>query len=99
MSRVISREALVSKLEKSYPKMNVRVTEDFFCAGDCNTGIWLCGEDDIVDKKGSQIFSYYNDSTKYKFGVINHLVRFLERNGWYPEWYDAGTIMLYPLGG
>lgn len=95
MDRVISRDRLKSSLERAYPKMNVRFTEDFFMHGGTENGIWLSGEDDITDRRGKQIFSYYNDGSMYKFGVINHLSNFLDRNGWYAEWYDAGTIMLY----
>lgn len=62
-------------------------------------GIWLCGEGGQLDRNNMRIFHYYNDDFEgahYTFGVRNHLHRWAERAGWFFEWYDAGTIMLYP---
>jgi hypothetical protein len=93
--RVLSREELIAKLTKAYPEMNCMLTEDFYSDSGNEGGIWLCGEDSILDRRGKELFSYYNDGSQYKFGVVNHLVNFLDRNGWFAEWYDAGTIMLW----
>jgi hypothetical protein len=30
------------------------------------------------------------------FGVQPKLNDFVEENGWYFEWYDAGTMMVWP---
>ncbi len=93
--KALNREELVSKLEGKYPDMNVMLTEDFFSLGGTELDIWLGGEDVFTNKSGDRLFKYYNDSAKYKFGVLKTLVSYLDKRGWYPEWYDAGTLMLY----
>ena len=57
-------------------------------------GIHLCGES-MEEYKGDTIYSYYSESAKYEFGVLNTWENELKKRGWYSQWYDAGTIMLY----
>ena len=84
---------MISKLEKAYPTMNCMLTEDF---NGSKGGIWLSAEDGITDRNGRLLFNYWTeDSRNYQLGVVNHLERFANRNGWYFEWNDAGTIMLW----
>lgn len=95
--RVLTREQLIEKLKKSYPSMSVMLTENF---DGTPGGIWLSGESGVVDRKGLPLFDYYSqdiygDRPSYIFGVRYHLHNFLERNGWYAEWNDPGTIMLW----
>jgi hypothetical protein len=89
-----SRHYMMQRLEKSYPGMFISMTEDF---NGSEGGIWLSGEDGIEDRNGNQIFNYYAESENYTFGVINHLDRWAERNGWYFEWNDPGTIMMWEI--
>ena len=91
----LSREELVLLLVGKFPELNCMLTEDFFGLGGTMNGIWLSGEDGITDKKGNVLFNYYNNGSTYKFGVINHFCEFIEKHGWYAEWYDAGTLMLW----
>lgn len=96
INKVISREKLIQKLEKAYPTMMLRDTEDF--DGE-KGGIWTSGEDAPLDKTNMPLFDYWNEDysgKKYIFGVRVHLHDFLERNGWFAQWHDAGTMMLYP---
>jgi hypothetical protein len=93
-NRVISRETLIQKLQKAYPQMNCKLTEDF--NGD-EGGVWLSGEDGIEDRNGLPIFDYYAESNLYVFGVIDHLHNFADRNGWLFEWYDCGTMMVWKI--
>lgn len=90
----MQREAVMTKLKATYPKLFINTTEAF---DGSEGGIWMSGEDGVVDKKGDLIFDYYAESSKYEFGVIYHLNNWAERNGWMFEWYDAGTIMMYPI--
>lgn len=92
----LSREELVLLLVGKFPELNCMRTEDFFSDG-TEGGIWLSGEDGITDKKGKLLFDYYNNGGPYTFGVINHFCEFIEKYGWYAEWYDAGTLMLYQV--
>lgn len=93
-TRTISREQLMNKLKRAYPKMHVSTTEDF---SGSTGGIWL-GAECVYDRNEMPVFDYWTENyTSYTFGVINHFYNFLERNGWYAEWYDCGTIMLYEI--
>jgi hypothetical protein len=94
-TKVLSREKLMAKIQKAYPDMFLRTTEEF---DGSKGGIWTSGEDGIFDKKGFELFDYYaGDYTElnYVFGVRKHFYDFLKRNGWYAQWHDAGTIMFY----
>ena len=96
---VLTREQLIQKLQRSYPEMEIRLTEDF---DGTEGGIWLSGESGVEDRNGMVLFNYYSQDThqdrnrpSYIFGVRYHLHNFLERNGWYAEWNDPGTIMFW----
>ena len=44
-----------------------------------------------------QVMNYYAEDYKeinYIMGVSKSLYEFLEKNGWYCEFYDAGTVMM-----
>ena len=57
-------------------------------------GIWTSGECGITEG-GLPLFNYYAETESYIFGVLTSLHNYLEERGWYCEWYDAGTIMIY----
>lgn len=95
--RVLTRDELIAKLVRSYPKMVCRTTEAF---DGTPGGIWISGEDGIEDRNGLPLFNYYSqdiygDRPSYIGGLRYHLHNFLERNGWYAEWNDPGTVMLF----
>lgn len=93
----ISREKLIAKLEKAYPDMFLRTTEEF---SGSKGGIWTSGEEPPEDKDGLPLFDYWAEDYQekyYVFGVRVHLHNFLKRNGWYGEWHDAGTMMLWKI--
>lgn len=90
----MERTQLMEVLQTKYPKMFLRTTEQFSNEGN---GIWTSGEDSPVNAKGLPLFSYYNENYEmYDLGVETEFSRFLDSVGWYCEWYDAGTIMIYP---
>ena len=90
----MKRETIIAKLKAKYPTLFIKTTEEF---DGSEGGLWMCGEDcDVTDRNGMPIFDYYAESSKYDFGVIYHLNNWADRNGWMFEWYDAGTIMMYP---
>ena len=83
-------------LRNKYKISFIRTTEDFYGRNN-DGGIWLSGEDDDTMPNGVRIFNYYSENYKlYDIGVHVKFQKMLENNGWFAEWYDAGTIMLYP---
>ncbi len=88
----ITREKLIAKLKKAYPNMFLKTTEEF---DGSEGGIWTSGEESPDDRTGLPLFDYYAESESYEFGVRTHFVNFLERQGWFAEWHDAGTMMLW----
>lgn len=59
-------------------------------------GIWVSGENG--DRyKGKRIYDYYvQDPKNYELGVLKDWEKELNKRGWYSEWYDAGTVMIWP---
>ena len=89
----ITREKLIAKLERAYPNMFLRTTEEF---DGSEGGIWTSGEESPEDRQGLELFDYYSENHDlYDLGVRIHFNNFLDRQGWYAEWHDAGTIMLW----
>ena len=71
----------------------VKTTEEF---NGSPGGIWVCGE--CGDEyKGRVIYAYYSEDYKNRtFGVDNKWEKELNKRGWYSEWHDAGTSMIWP---
>ena len=63
-------------------------TREFGTGGD---GIWISAEDT------PSLFDFWSPSWANTFGVEPQLNAFVEENGWYFEWHDAGTIMAYTI--
>ena len=72
----------------------VRTTEEF---NGSQGGIWVSGENGD-EYKGREIYDYYSEDYKNRtFGVDNRWEKELNKRGWYSEWHDAGTSMIWPL--
>jgi len=57
-------------------------------------GIWVSAENcETLD--GLDIFDYYAESSLYEIGVLNKFVKELDKLGWYCEYYDPGTVMIW----
>ena len=69
----------------------VRTSEEFDGA---EGGIWTSAENGET-LGGSKIFDYYSESSKYEFGVLNKFAKELSKLGWYCEFYDPGTVMIW----
>ena len=50
----------------------------------------------MSEYQGDVIYDYYAESSLYEFGVLVEFESILQQHGWYSEWYDAGTVMIYP---
>ena len=68
-------------------------TEDF---DGSQGGIWICGESGYLNARGVRFFDYYAEDESYELGVLTNLRKLANKHGWFFEWYDAGTIMVYP---
>lgn len=86
------RAQVMSWIEKTMKVSGT--TEDF---NGSEGGIWLCGE--CGDEyKGKTIYDHYTmNHTDYRMGVLNQWEDQLNKMGWYSQWYDAGTVMVYPI--
>lgn len=58
-----------------------------------NGGIWLSAD----GGENSFFFDYYTQSRAYEIGVRKTFIVWLEQRGWYAEWNDPGTIMLWKI--
>ena len=71
----------------------VRTSEEF---DGVEGGIWTSAENGET-MGSSLIFDYYSTSSKYEFGVLNKFAKKLSKMGWYCEYYDPGTVMIWPI--
>ena len=69
---------------------NVRGTTEQFSNPNLKGGIWIAADD------ANRLFNYYSETWMNTFGVNPKLNKTVEDNGWYFEWYDAGTMMVWP---
>ena len=71
----------------------IRTSEEF---DGVEGGIWTSAENGET-MGSSRIFDYYSTSSKYEFGVLNKFAKKLSKMGWYCEYYDPGTVMIWPI--
>ena len=79
-------KAMMTLLEEN----GVRVcgTEaDFYSSKVENEGIWVAAD------YTPELFDYWN--SKVPFGINEKLNKLVEDSGWYFEWYDPGTMMVW----
>ena len=87
-----TRDELMDLMETKYKIKSVRTSEDF----DGQTGgIWIAG-DNGEELGGNPIFDYYSNSAKYANGVLKQFRTAVEKTGWWLEWNDPGTLMIWP---
>ena len=88
-AKALNRAELTDYLEKYLDFL--RTTEEF---DGTEGGIWTSAENGET-LSGSKIFDYYSESSKYEFGVLNKFAKLLSKSGWYAEFYDPGTVMIW----
>ena len=90
------REDVIKAINKVFPKLEMRNTEEF--DGTTN-GIWVSGtEDDITASDEFPLFNYWAEDyqeKRYVFGVHKEIREIVEDMGWFFEWQDAGTAMIW----
>lgn len=89
----LDRDSMMSLLLDKYGFKTVRTTEEF--NGNVG-GIWVSGENGET-LGGKKIYNYYGEGSAYELGVLKKFEQQIQKNGWYSEWYDAGTVMIWPL--
>lgn len=89
----LDRDAMMKWVKKYID--SARTTEEFR-KGD-NGGIWVTGEDPSYTYKGLPIYDYYASTKSYELGVLSKWEKELNKRGWYSEWHDPGTVMIWPL--
>jgi len=95
----MNREELTAELQKRYPNMFLRTTEEF---NGSEGGIWTSGEEGSNGPMwgGLPLFDYYSQdggSESYTVGINNFFYNWLEENNWYCEWNDPGTVMIWEI--
>jgi hypothetical protein len=86
IKKVMNRNEMITALRAK--GVDVPGTTEEFGIGE--GGIWVSGE------STPSLFNYYSEAWMDTFGVQPKLNDFVEENGWYFEWYDAGTMMVWP---
>jgi hypothetical protein len=90
-AKKLDRDAMIDWLDQTLSF--TRTSEEFDGA---KGGIWTSGENG-EEWKGKVIYAYYSEDYKNRtFGVLNSWEKELNKRGWYSEWYDAGTVMIWP---
>jgi len=90
-AKKLDRDAMMDWLDQTLSF--TRTSEEFDGA---KGGIWTTGENG-EEWKGKVIYAYYSEDYKNRtFGVLNSWEKELNKRGWYSEWYDAGTVMIWP---
>ena len=64
-------------------------TDEFYGCKNDNNGIW------VAAYSNPELFNYYSEVWVDTFGVDPKLNAMVETNGWYFEWYDPGTMMVW----
>jgi len=86
--KVLNREQMIAWLKTKGVHV-AGTTEEFYGESE-GKGIWVSGE------STSNLFDYYRESWYNSHGVEPKLNEQTEKRGWYYEWHDAGTMMLWP---
>ena len=93
-AKTLTRDDMMATMRNKYGLSFVRTTEEF--DGE-EGGIWLGGSDGkLMPNAKDEMFNYNHGGSKYPQGVHKDLAKFLDKCGWYGQFADPGTIMLWP---
>jgi hypothetical protein len=82
----------IKAMMKALEDKGVRVcgtTDEFYGSKQDNNGIWVAAD------YTPSLFDYYSEEWSNTFGVSPKLNKLAEDSGWYFEWYDPGTMMVW----
>jgi hypothetical protein len=83
-----SIKSMMSTLEKKGLHV-CGTTDEFYGYKNDNNGIWVAAD------SNPEVFDYYSERWMNTFGVDPKLNEVVENAGWYFEWYDPGTMMVW----
>lgn len=92
-AKELSRDEMMKIMHTKYGLNFVKKSEEF--DGE-EGGIWLGGTDPLMPNAKDAMFNYYHGGSKYPQGVHKDLAKFLDKCGWYGQFADPGTVMLWP---
>lgn len=92
-SPISPRDIFLEKLQHEFPKCWLKPGEEF--APEYAGSIWT-GEGSEVRYRGEHWEAFDLELWNSTGGVIPPLAEFLNLHQWRVEWYDAGTVLLYP---
>jgi hypothetical protein len=92
-AKELSRDEMMKVMHTKYGLNFVKKSEEF--DGE-EGGIWLGGSDSLMPNAKDEMFNYYHGGSKYPQGVHKDLAKFLDKCGWYGQFADPGTVMLWP---
>ena len=81
-------KAMMSALEKAGVQV-CGTTDEFYGSKNENNGIWVAAD------SNPELFDYYNSEWLDTFGVNPSINKLVENSGWWFEWYDPGTMMVW----
>ena len=82
-------ETVAKKIQKAFPHVWLKDGEDF----NGSKGALWSGEGSDIDDIPA--FDHYSDNSLYIMGVHHKLADLLTKLGYYAEFYDAGTVLIY----
>lgn len=90
-----TRSKLIKILEKAFPGMECRLSEDF---NGSKGAIWTGEDAPHID--GMPMFNHYAfeidpKETTWIMGIHRKLNDILDKHNWHAEWHDGGTVFLY----
>lgn len=92
----LTREELVKILQTKYALNFTKDSEEF--DGE-EGGIWIGGSEGKVMPDGkTEMFNYYHGGSKFPQGINKDFANFLAKRGWYGQFADPGTVLLWPTG-
>jgi hypothetical protein len=91
-AKTLGLDDMMIHLEDKYNFSSVRPSEEF---NGSQGGIWVSGENGET-LGGKRIYDYYASGAAYELGVLKKYEQAINKLGWYSEWYDAGTVMIWP---
>ena len=81
-------KAMMAALEKKGVHV-VGTASEFYSAKTNNDGIWVAAD------STPDLFDYWSSKWVNTFGVKPSIDKLVEDGGWYFEWYDPGTMMVW----
>ena len=93
-AKTLTRDEMMAVMRNKYGLSFIKTTEEF--DGE-EGGIWLGGSDGkLMPNAKDDMFNYYHGGSKYPHGIHKDLAKFLDKCGWYGQFYDPGAVMLWP---